>query len=264
MCRPSILPDFKEDVMNREEELLKKRFIDLANAADRRGIVTFTDFLNLNELNIFHGSTGAFSFIGWKLFGGYEHAERQIAAFLPDALSYNYEFPIVSLKIRPLQRKFAEDLNHRDYLGALLNLGVDRAKIGDILVGDKEAVFFCEDGLAPFLKKELCRVKHTPVQLDYAGADEIRISQNHELVRGTVSSVRLDSVLSVALKSSRSSLVSLVEEGKVFVNGRLVTSNGYQLKENDLISVRGSGRFRFLGSGGQTRKGRCSVEIEKW
>ncbi|MFQ9393600.1 MAG: S4 domain-containing protein [Lachnospiraceae bacterium] len=60
----------------------------------------------------------------------------------------------------------------------------------------------------------------------------------------TVSTVRLDSVMSVALKASRSSLVSLIEEGKVFVNGRLVTSNGCQLKENDLISVRGNGRFR--------------------
>lgn len=250
--------------MNREEELLKKRFVDLANVADRRGIVTFTDFLNLNELNIFHSSTTAFKFVKWELFGGYEHAERQIAAFLPDALSYSYEFPVAALKIQPLQKKFAENLNHRDFLGAILNLGVDRSKIGDILVGDKEAVFFCEETIAPFIKQELTRVRHTPVLCKEAGADEIQVQQKTEIVRGTVSTVRLDSVLSTALKVSRSSLVSSIEGGKVFVNGRLVTSNGYQLKESDLISVRGEGRFRFLGAGEQTKKGRIVVEVEKY
>ena len=114
--------------MNREEELFKKRLKDLASAADRRGIVVFTDFMNLNELNIFHSCTREFGYVSYQLFGGYEHAERQIAAFLPDALSYSYDFPIISLKIRPLQKKFAEDLSHRDYLGALLNLGVDRPR----------------------------------------------------------------------------------------------------------------------------------------
>ena len=126
-----------------------------------------------------------------RLFGGYEHAERQIAAFLPDALSYNYDFPVVSLKIRPLQKKFAEDLSHRDYLGALLNLGVDRSKIGDILVGEKEAIFFCEEGIAPFLQQELTRVRHTPVLVEAAAPDEIQVTERHGTpVRGTVSTVR--------------------------------------------------------------------------
>ena len=87
--------------MNREEELFKKRLKDLASAADRRGIVVFTDFMNLNELNIFHSCTREFGYVSYQLFGGYEHAERQIAAFLPDALSYSYDFPIFR---RNLQR----------------------------------------------------------------------------------------------------------------------------------------------------------------
>src|SRR5699024_11073691 len=91
--------------MNREEELLKKRLLDLANLADRRGIATFSDFLNLNELNIFHGLQRELSFIQCRPFGGYESAERQMVAFLPDALSYNYHYPITALKISPLQKK---------------------------------------------------------------------------------------------------------------------------------------------------------------
>ena len=250
--------------MTREEQQLEKHFRDLARTAYQRGIAVFSDFLNLNELNIFQSLRGEFSYLETETFGGYELAERQIAVFRPEAPVFYADYPVKCLKITPLNAKFAEDLNHRDYLGALLNLGVDRSKIGDILVGEKEAIFFCEEGIAPFLQQELTRVRHTPVLVEEAAPDEIQVTEHTEVVRGTVSTVRLDSVMSVALKASRSSLVSLIEEGKVFVNGRLVTSNGCQLKENDLISVRGNGRFRLLTLGGQTKKGRCVIEIEKY
>ena len=103
--------------MDRTEERMQQRFLDLADAADRRGIVTYTDFMNLNELNIFHNTVRNASFIKWKLFGGYAKADRQFAAFIPDAL-YLYgeefddscDFPIVCLKIAPLSESFAENL----------------------------------------------------------------------------------------------------------------------------------------------------------
>ena len=81
-------------------------------------------------------------------------------------------------------------------------------------------------------------------------------------IKGTVSSLRLDSLLALAFSSSRSKLVDYIENGKVFVNGKLITSNGYQIKENDIISVRGIGRFRFIENVSQTKKGRNYVVIE--
>ncbi len=82
---------------------------------------------------------------------------------------------------------------------------------------------------------------------------------------GTVSSVRLDSLLPVGIfRPSRSRLSGLIEGAKVFVNGKLITSNGYQVKETDLISVRGMGKFRYIGTGGKTKKNRLSVEIERY
>ena len=83
-------------------------------------------------------------------------------------------------------------------------------------------------------------------------------------ITGTAASVRLDSLLSLAFGASRSSLTGLIEGGKVFVNGRLVTSNGYQPKEGDLVSVRGMGRFRLQGIGGQSKKGRSYVTLLKY
>lgn len=74
--------------MNRSDEIFQNHLLDLADAAYQRGIVTFSDFMDLNELNIFHHTVQKFSYILWDTFGGYESAERQIAAFLPDALCY--------------------------------------------------------------------------------------------------------------------------------------------------------------------------------
>lgn len=257
--------------MDKSDEIFQKHILDLADAAYRKGIVTFSDFMNLNELNIFHNTVQKFSYIRWNTFGGYESAERQIAAFLPDALCYEEkttlpaeEYPVSCLEIRPLNQKFSDVLSHRDYLGAILNLGIDRPKLGDILVEDTGAYVFCRDNMAEFIAGELTRIRHTSVLCRQVPVEEFSYEPKKETIRGTVASVRLDSVLALAFRSSRSSLVGLIEGGKVFVNGKMVVSNGYNLKENDIISARGLGKFRYLGMTAQTKKGRCYVEIEKY
>lgn len=257
--------------MDKNEEIFQKHLLDLANAASRKGIVMFSDFMNLNELNIFHNTVQKFPYIRWNTFGGYEAAERQIAAFLPDALSYeenfasyDWEYPVSCLEIRPLHEKFADALSHRDYLGAVLNLGIERPKVGDILVEETRAYLFCKENMADFIAEGLTRIRHTSVMCREIPLREFSYQPKTETLRGTVASVRLDSVLAVAFGSSRSSLVKLIEGGKVFVNGKMVTSNGYTLKENDVISARGLGKFRYLGMAAQTKKGRSYVEIEKY
>lgn len=250
--------------MNKEEQLFQKRLIELAELADRRGIVTFTDFLNLNELNILHGTSKELSFVKYKAFGGFESAERQIIAFIPDALSYDYTFPIACLRIRPLHEKFSDRLTHRDYLGAVLNLGIERSTTGDILIDDGGAWMFCLERMSEFLCNELVRVKNTSVQCNVTENNQMDYTPKYEVLRGSLASVRLDSVLSLAFRLSRSSLIGVIEGGKVFVNGRLTTSNGYRLKEGDLVSVRGLGRFRYLGVTAETRKGRLMAELQKY
>ena len=115
--------------MQKEEFMLQKRLIELSKTAYRRGIVTYSDFLNLNELNILHTTPRSEFDTPYETYGGYNDSERQMAAFLPDALYYTHFYPIQILTIEPLQKKFAESLTHRDYLGAVLNLGIERSII---------------------------------------------------------------------------------------------------------------------------------------
>lgn len=250
--------------MKKEELMLQKRLIELSKLAYQRGIVTYSDFLNLNELNILHTMPKNELYTNYKVFGGYDFSERQMVAFLPDALCYEYFYPISVLKISPLQKKFAESLSHRDYLGAILNLGIERSKIGDILVQDNSAILFIHQSLETFVQEELRRIKHTSVMAEPENFAEISYKPKTEEKKGTVSSLRLDSLIALAFSSSRTKLVSYIENGKVFVNGKLITSNGYQIKEEDIISVRGLGRFQFKETLSQTKKGRYFVTIDMY
>lgn len=247
--------------MQKEELMLQKRLIELSKTAYQRGIVTFSDFLNLNELNILHTTPKQAFHACYETFGGYDYSERQMVAFLPDALCYEKKYPISILKIEPLQKKFAEKLSHRDYLGAILNLGIDRCKLGDILVEEDYALIFVHKSLETFFVEEVTRIRHTNVMVSVETEMEGSYKPKVKEINGTVSSLRLDSLLALAFSSSRSKLVEYIEGGRVFVNGKLITSNGYQIKENDIISARGLGRFRFVGTISNTKKGRIYITI---
>ena len=244
-----------------KNEFFLKRIRELANLSYQRYIVTFSDFLNLNEQNMVSSLKQQFPQVVMETFGGYDNAERQMVAFHPDALAFTWEYPIDCLKIEPKAIKFSENLSHRDYMGALLNLGVDRSVIGDIIVQEKAAWFFCQSKMTEFFLENLCRVRHTNILITKVNDPEEFPHPNLESINGTCASVRLDSLIALAFKASRSSMVSYIESGQVFVNGKLITSNGYEPKEGDIVSVRGKGRFIFDGVSHQTKKGRCGVHI---
>lgn len=130
--------------------------------AQRKGIVCFSDFLTLNEQNILNSCAGSLG-ITYELSGGCFYAERQIAAFLPDALYYEWSYPIKCIEIAPAYPKFADTISHRDVLGALMNLGIAREKLGDILIKDNKAYLFVKREIADYIAEELQQVCHTIV-----------------------------------------------------------------------------------------------------
>ena len=121
------MKDFRQKLW-KKKNYLKKRMIELGKKSYYRGILTFSDFLDLNQQNILHSLSFSDTGIKLKMFGGYESAERQMAAFVLMLLSYEQDYPISCIKIEPLNRKFSDDLTHRDYLGAILNLELTEAK----------------------------------------------------------------------------------------------------------------------------------------
>ena len=254
--------------MQKEDQLLKKRFFELSRLAHYREVAVYTDFLSLHELNILHTSPHAQMHSRYITYGGYAQSERQMAAFVSDALFLCEEplnWPFTILYVQPIHEKYGQELEHRDYLGAILNLGIERSKVGDILVVGKSAYFFAHISLASFIIEELKRISHTSVLVSLPEKDqEFSFPIKHKVIRGTVASVRLDNLLSLAFSVSRNRFTDVIEAGKVFVNGRLITNNAYKIKDGDIISVRGMGKAQYMGVQSTTRKNRLTVIIHRY
>lgn len=248
--------------MNEQEYLLSKRLLELANTSYQRNIPMFSDFLNLNEQDILNQTLTKMPPICIRTMGGYSLAERKLVGFCPEDFDAD-RIPITCLKITPLNRKFSEELTHRDYLGGLIHLGIDRSVLGDIVTAKDGAYLFCLEKISAFIMQELTRIKHTSVIVQEAEFDEC-ISLQREEITGFVASLRIDAMLSLVTGLSRSKAVAYIEGARVFVNGRLVTSNGCNIKEEDVISVRGIGKFRYKGTSGTSKKGRFFVTIWKY
>ncbi len=250
--------------MDREEELFLKRIKELAYQAETRGYATLTDFLNLNELNLFFSHIKELPHIQYKLWGGYENADRcRLCFYQTDDIPLE-EFHISIIKISPNNSKFADTLTHRDFLGALVNLGINRGKLGDILIKDNIGYLFVEETISSYIIDSLNKIKHTYVNCSPTYLQVIDITPSYQEVKGTISSARLDAILALALNSSRSSITGLISSGKVFINSRIVTHNSTVLKENDIISVRGHGKYVYCGITHQTKKGRYCATILRY
>ncbi len=247
--------------MDQETAYLKKRLTDLSRRAEQKNIVTFSHFLNLNELNILHQSVRELH-SSFETFGGYEQAERQMAAFIPDALSYVWEYPIRTVRLAPSHRKFAEDLTHRDVLGALMHLGIKRETLGDILLPEDGIYVFCADAVADYLTDNCTKIRHTTVTAALIDAQDFHYEPKRMEKDGIVASLRLDTVLADVCKLSRSAAQKRISEGSAFLNSKKILQNDYLCQEGDLLSVRHYGKFQIQSVGQVTKKGRIKYRYD--
>lgn len=241
------------------------RLLDMAGNCYNSGIPLYTDFLDLNKQSIFHKvcTMPDFPPVHYIMDGGYDMAERKAVIFLPYE-DFPYSTPYDIIMIKPANIRFAQELNHRDYLGSLMGLGIVRDKLGDIIVDNGCAYVFAATGISDFIISNLCQAGHTTVVASIVDKPDFHYTPAFEEIKGTVASLRLDSVISLGFKGSRSSMISHIESGQTAVNGRIITSNAYNLKPGDIISVRGLGKIKFIDSVASTKKGRLVVIIHKY
>lgn len=247
-----------------EKELLqqKKHFLDLADRSWRQNLFTFTGFLSLAEQDVLWRAA-AESKAALMLNGGIEQAERQMARFgSVQELGYEEPFPICCICVAPLSEKFADDFTHRDFLGAIMNLGIDRSTVGDIFIDGKKAYVFCTQAIAPWLTENLVQVRRTHVKCTLVEGVENLPARKLLPREENVASLRCDGIVAAVWKLSRSQSLELFRQKKIYVNGRLMENNSYPLKEGDVISARGFGKFFFRGEKHTTKKGKLVVGID--
>ena len=246
-----------------DTELLKKRFIELARKSDNSGYFTFTDFLGLAEQSAFAEIKKELRGIKYEAFGGAEGAERVVIRFgSEDELGYSVPYPISIVKVEPQSQRFAEKLTHRDFLGAILNLGIERDTLGDIVIIDNVGYIFALESIAPYIVENLVRVRHTDMHTEII--DELPEGDLFRTESKTVQAVgeRLDAIVAKVFNLSRDDAQSLFKKRLVFASGREIESTSYIPKENEVISVRGHGRFIYRGCASFSKKGKMNIKVD--
>lgn len=248
-----------------DEELIKKRLIELANRAYTNNCYEFTDFLNMSELSIFYQMKNELKFAGADVNGGHQTSERCMVRFGDENLcGYTLDYPILIIKISPANAKFADKLSHRDFLGSIMGLGIERSKIGDIFVDSETntGYVFVHLDIADYILTNLSFIRHTKVKNEIIEElPEVLLKEPKEKVL-TLSSNRIDAVISKAYNLSRGVVINLIKENKVYINGCINTSNSISLKKDDVVSVRGYGRFVFAEELGLNKKEKIKILIK--
>ena len=250
--------------MSDERALLKNRFIELAKKSYNAGIFTFTDFLGLAEQDVFEEAKAAIRPLPYTLFGGVEGTERVMIRFGDaEELGYEIPFPIATVKVEPLSQRFADKLTHRDFLGSILNLGIERRAIGDIVIRDNVGYVFATEDMAKYIADSLIRIKHTDVRATVT--DEVLTEgelYKTEPRRVQLSSERVDALVAKVFALSRDDAQALFKRGLVFVSGRCIESVSHTPRIGDVISVRGYGRMVYRGQSSTSKKGKLNVDVD--
>ena len=244
-----------------EDKLQFAKVLDKLTAANKKHTTTFTDFLD-------PARCGAFLQILERyttpiINGGHPSAERKMIAFQgQEDYTANEDSPIL-FPITPIaityNQKFSKPPTHRDYLGAVLGLGLERSKIGDISLETNQAIMYAATDVAGFIVESLNQVGRVTVKAAIAqhiGETEDTGKQK----RITVASMRLDGVLSAAFNISRSKAAMYIESEKVYVNWKLAKKT-QTINQGDQITLRGMGRLLVEAHVGTSRKDRMVLEV---
>lgn len=249
--------------MNSEEKLLVAKINDLFRLCDKYQTPQFSDFLNEAECEIIKKNIGDSLGYNCCFFGGYENAQRAIFAIFCEW--QEIDIKKIPIKVIEVTKKYDKELSHRDYLGTVLSTGIKREQVGDILVTDDGAYIFINSDLADYVSANLTKISNTGVRNRICDISEIKVPKpEFEIINTVCASKRIDAIIGGMLKISRKDSSNLILGEKVSVNHTVIKNISFNLKEEDIISVRGYGRFVYLGENGKTRSDRLHIKIKKY
>ena len=247
-----------------EDKLLLAKLWDKISAGMRKEIPAATCFLSQREQELARFLFGDAP--GLYAFGGYPDAERKMLVYLPEYLEEDWLFSDES-PVRCIRAAFhsSESLSHRDFLGALMGAGIGRETVGDICVASGSCDFFVTKEIAPYLLQNLESAGRTKLKLKEIPLEDAYIPQPEvQEIRDTLASLRLDSVISAGFRISRGSAGEYIAAGKATLNGVPCEKPDKPVEEGAVLSVRTLGKICLKTVGGQTKKGRISVIIERY
>jgi RNA-binding protein YlmH len=244
------------------------RFVDKAAewvARAEQHMVKLTDFLDPRQAFIVSSLANRNMDIHVRMEGGHEHAERKRACIAPDYRVLDKEDMGISLiSVTSLDNKL-KDLDHGDYMGSILAIGIKREKVGDIYVTEKGCQFLVATEVADYMRLNLQQVHRVHVQTEQLPLDRLEPAKSKlEEASLSVASLRLDGIASDVYHLSRAKILIPIKAGRCKVNWKQEEDPSKPLKSGDVVSLQGFGRFQVLEVEGVTKKGRYRIKIGKY
>ncbi len=263
MNKTELLNKFSKDP---EERVVLARALDQMDRAANRAIPCATQFLSPAQRSALEPLLAASGHPKHLFHGGFEGAERTVCVFLPhwqepEDWEPSEELAAVEAAYPPT----GAELTHRDLLGGLMGIGLTRERVGDILAGEKAAQIVCLKGTAPLILSQFGQAGRYRLNLkEISLADLSPAPAEVKLIHDTVSTLRLDAVLSSGFSLARGKAADAIAGGKVSLNHRECLKPDRAVAQGDTITCRGLGKCVLKRVGGQSRKGRIIIEIERY
>ena len=266
MNKTEVLEEYK----NQEQRLLAAKILDRLEFSKTKNKIQSTDFLNLNEQELAMKLLKKVDCENYYFFGGKDNTERKILIIYPEKLteemSRKNDDKIISIIRIKLPNELEGGYDHRTYLGSCIKIGIEREKIGDILVERTGADIIAKTEVIDFLYQNLSsltRFKSSEISIE--NISEIKDVEVAKVeISAIVASIRLDNIVSTLAKTSRSKAQEILKQERVFLNHQVETKASKEVKQGDIITIRGKGRFEFKEIAGNTRKGRYVIKIDKY
>lgn len=222
-----------------------------------------TDFLDPREQEIVKQLVGNNAEVKFKLFGGVEWAERKRALLFPEYFQCEEDDFHISLFDVKYPQKFVV-LEHPQVLGSLMSLGLRRGKFGDILFHQEKIQFLAAGDIEQYMITQLDTIGRASVHLEKLPLEEaIQSRENWLELSVTASSLRLDTVISAVYNISRQKSQALIQHGDAKVNWTTIENPAFEVKDSDMISVRGLGRVKIMSLDGKTKKDKWKITAGK-
>ncbi len=253
-----------------DDKILTASFDDKIRQCKNDCVITSTKFLDLRQQGIFLTHKRDREVIPF-LFGGYTQSERKIGVFVPEMYGVATEEELAEfgindiLKAVRIEKDKFSSLSHRDYLGAIMSLGIKREAVGDILPDEKGANIVVTKEIAPHIIKNLDRIGRGSCKCEEMPLSALESVQPEvEEVFATVASLRLDNIVSTAFSVSRKIACDGIEQKKVFVDGVLCDKPDKKVSVGSKIVFQGRGKVILQEQNGLSRKDRAKIVIKKY
>lgn len=237
-----------------EDKLVLSKANDTVYLSEKRLSPCFYGFLNEHQAQLIKNSFEHNE--ECSFWGGYKDAQRVVFGVNANGLE---DFPIDTLEI-VYKKEFK--LSHRDFLGSFMALGIDRSTIGDILVFDGEAVVFVKSEITEFIKNELSKIGRVGVKVNSIDFTDIDYVSNFEMLNLTISSLRLDVIVSALCSLSRDKSQKMIKSDFVSINHIITNNVSAFLRVGDVITIRKFGKFVFTDDNGLSKKGKNKITVK--